>query len=137
METFNLANDIKVVYVQADSFPNGIMAAHQKLHSLVPDIKHRRVFGISRPDGAGIIYKAAAELKEADRFNHSDLQIFTIKKGEYLAELITDFMNDVPQIGNTFQKLIRQPDIDPEGYCLEEYINEKDVRCMVGIKRGQ
>lgn len=137
MEIFNLANDIKVVYVHTNSFPNGIMAAHQKLHSLVPDIKHRRVFGISRPDGAGIIYKAAAELKEGDRFYHSDLQIFTIKKGEYLAELITNFMNDVPQIGNTFQKLIRQPDIDPEGYCLEEYINEKDVRCMVGIKRGQ
>jgi len=135
MEKYNLVSDINVVCVQAGSFPNGIMAAHQKLHALIPDIKQRRVFGISRPEGAEIIYKAAAELGEGDRFDHSDLERFTIKKGKYLAELITDFMNDVPKIGKTFQKLIRQPDIDPEGYCIEEYINENDVRCMVGINK--
>jgi hypothetical protein len=29
-------NDIKVFYVTATSFPNGILAPHQKLHALIP-----------------------------------------------------------------------------------------------------
>ena len=31
------------------------------------------------------------------------------------------------------QMLISQPDIDPNGYCLEWYLNDMDVRCMVRL----
>jgi hypothetical protein len=30
--------------------------------------------------------------------------------------------------------LLTQPNIDPNGYCLEWYLNGKDVRCMVRLK---
>ena len=36
METITLDNDIKIFYVQATSYPDGIFDAHQKLHSIVP-----------------------------------------------------------------------------------------------------
>jgi hypothetical protein len=36
METIKLENDITVMYVTAASFPDGVLAAHQKLHSLIP-----------------------------------------------------------------------------------------------------
>lgn len=136
MEEYILNEDIKVMCITAESFPNGVLAAHQKLHALFPLDEQRRYFGISRPDeNWKIIYKAAVEETtdgEAEKFG---VETFTIKKGTFISELVHDFMKDVSQIGKTFEKLLNQPNIDPNGYCLEMYINEADVRLMVGIKK--
>ncbi len=43
-------------------------------------------------------------------------------------------MKDLPAIGNTFQQMIARPDIDPEGYCVEWYLSDKDVQCMVRLQ---
>jgi len=131
METYNIEKDIKVLCITASSFPDGVLAAHQKLHALFPPNGRRRYFGISRPDGSkGILYKAAVEEIGDEQ---SELEHFIIKKGAYISELIPDFMQDISQIGKTFEKMLNEPDIDPSGYCLEMYLNETDVRCMVGI----
>jgi len=136
MEEYILNEDIKVMCITAESFPNGVLAAHQKLHGLFPLDKQRRYFGISRPnEKREIIYKAAVEEitdGEAEKFG---IETFTIKKGPFISELVPDFMKDVSQIGKTFEKLLNQSNIDPNGYCLEMYINETDVRLMVGIKK--
>jgi hypothetical protein len=42
-------------------------------------------------------------------------------------------MKDIPAIGNTFQELLETPGIDPNGYCVEWYINDKDVICMIRL----
>jgi hypothetical protein len=133
MEKFTLANDIKVFCITATSFPDGIMAAHEKLHSLVPFSSDRRYFGISRPEKDEIIYKVAAEEKgkgEAEKFN---CEPFVIKSGEYICLTVKDYMKDLPAIGKAFQQLLANPDLDPNGYCLEWYLNDKDVRCMVRL----
>ena len=62
MEIFFLSEDVKVFYLTAESFPAGVLAAFQKLHSLIPDSLGRTTFGISHADKNGnIIYKAAVE----------------------------------------------------------------------------
>jgi hypothetical protein len=33
-----------------------------------------------------------------------------------------------------FHELLKQPDIDPTGYCLEIYEGMANVRCMVPLK---
>jgi hypothetical protein len=57
--------------------------------------------------------------------------VFFIKKGTYLSVLIPNFRSDPARIGQTFQTMIQDPRIDPHGYCLEWYLNDLDVRCMV------
>lgn len=42
-------------------------------------------------------------------------------------------MEDIQRIGNAFEKLLSQPGLDPEGYCVEWYFNDKDIRCMVRL----
>jgi len=80
-------------------------------------------------------YKAAAKELKSGEAETLGLETFIIKKGVYISELIIDFMSDIPSIGRTFQKLLAQPGLDPNGYCLEIYINNKDVRCLVGLKK--
>ena len=134
METFILDTDINVLCVTAKSFPDGIMEAFDKLHSLVPNAESGRQFGISRPNRQGvIIYKAATEDLQNGEAEKFGCEPFVIKKGKYIFLDRTDFMKDIQSIGKAFQKLISQPNIDPNGYCLEWYLNEKDVRLMVRL----
>jgi hypothetical protein len=135
METITLDKDIKVFYVTAKSFPDGILEAHQKLHSLVPFTTARKYFGISRPEDGIIVYRAAAEELtpgEAGKFNCDTL---VLKKGKYISTTINDYMKDVQSIGRTFKELLSRPDIDPQGYCVEWYFNDKDVKCMVRLNQ--
>ena len=133
METVNFDNDIKVMYVQATSFPDGIMAAHQKLHGVIPYSTERKYLGISRPENGVINYKAAAEVLQSGEAEKLNLATLTLPKGNYVCITINDYMKDLESIGRTFDQLTELPNIDPQGYCVEWYINDKDVKCMVRL----
>ncbi len=134
METIYIANDIKIFFVTAKNYPDGILAAHQQLHSMVPFSYDRKYFGVSRPENNGnIVYRAATEETfegEATKYNCESL---TLKKGNYISLIISHYRQDLPSIGIAFQKLLALPNIDPEGYCVEWYLNETDVNCMVRL----
>lgn len=135
METVFFDKDIKVMYVEASSFPDGILAAHQTLHKMIPYSTERKYLGISRPENGSIIYKAGAEEiipGEAEKLN---LNIITLPKGKYACISIHDYMKDIQSIGNAFTQLTDLPNIDPQGYCVEWYVNDKDVKCMVRLVR--
>lgn len=134
MDSFNLSEDIKVMCVAADSFPNGVESAHQQLHALFTDKEKRHFFGISWPDKNGkIIYKAAAEEIEAGEAENLGLETFTIKKGTFNSFFIKNYKEDVETIREAFEILLKQVEVDPKGYCLEWYIGSDDVKCMVPL----
>ncbi len=134
METIEISKDIKVFYITSTSFPDGVMEAHKKLHALVPASEERKYFGISRPESGTIVYKAATEELEAGEAERLHCNTLVLKKGKYISITIKDFMKDIQSIGKAFQQLLSHPDIDPQGYCVELYLNDKDVRCMVRLK---
>ena len=43
-------------------------------------------------------------------------------------------MNDIESINNAFKEMLSNPEIDPDGYCVEWYHTEKDVKCMIRLK---
>ena len=135
METTQLENDLKVFYVTATSFPDGVKEAHEKLHSLIPSSKERKYFGVSRPENnSGIVYRAAAEEMEVGEAEKLNCNTLVLKKGKYISLTINDFMKDLPSIERAFKQLLTHPGIDPQGYCVEWYLNEKDVKCMIRLK---
>lgn len=138
METYDLEQDIKVFYVQAESFPEGIKPAFDKLHSLLKSHTGRNFFGISYPERPGkIIYRAAVEESYNGEAEELSCPTFTIKKGKYIGVYIKDFMKNIPAIGNAFQQLLQDPQIDPAGYCLEIYEGMANVKCLVPLKTDQ
>ncbi len=131
METRKMGKDIVVFYVEASSFPDGVLAAHQKLHSMVPFSTERKYFGISRPEDGVIRYKAAAEELAPNEGASHDCKTLVLEKGHYYNITIPDFMKNISAIGEAFQQILQEPDIDQNGYCVEWYYNDKDVHCMV------
>lgn len=135
METFHLNKDISVICVTASSFPDGIMPAFQQLHGLLVPPGRRTFYGISYMGQDGkIVYKAAAEEQQEGEAASLGCESYLIKKGTYLSRQINDFRNTVSLIGETFQSMLADPRIDKTGACVEWYLNEKDVICMVRLK---
>lgn len=135
MEKYFLDKDIQVFYVQADGFPDGIKPAFDKLHSLVKTTSDRKFLGISYPEKPGkIIYCAAVEENFPGEGKALGCESLTVRKGEYISIYIRDFMKDIPAIGKAFGQLLKYPEIDPKGYCLEIYEGMANVRCMVPLK---
>ena len=135
MKPYFLNSDINVLCVTASSFPDGIMAAFDKLNSLIQSAVPRRIFGISYGDGnKNIIYKSAAEENSTDEAARLGCERFTIEKGEYISEYIEDFVKNIPAMGQAFREMCRDKRIDSNGYCIEVYLNnKKDVLCMVKL----
>ncbi len=133
METIIKDNDTIVFCVNAKSFPEGVLEAHQTLHAMYPPAPDRRYYGISRPNHGDIHYKAAVGFGNQPEVQEQQLEKFVIRKGKYAGRVIRNFMEDIPAIGRTFQDLLEDVRIDPDGYCLEEYF-DNDVRCLVKLK---
>lgn len=136
METYSIEKDIITICLTADSFPEGVEAAHSRLHNILPFLEQRTVYGISYSDGkGGIIYKAVAGQLQEGEAEAYGLETFVIRKGQYMSELLLNFGEDMGRVNSTFQKLLALPELDPKGYCLELYLNDKDMRCMVPLKK--
>ncbi len=109
MIQINIEKDIKVFFIQAKSFPDGVMEAFQMLHSLMEFPPQRRNFGISKPENGKIIYRAAAEeLTEGDLQKHH-LTEFTIPNGNYIGIKIKNFRKDLNQLKIAFGQLLSNP----------------------------
>jgi len=133
MERFIVSKDISVMYVAADSFPDGIMAAHHTLHAIVP-FRDRNFYGISFPNKKGVIlYKAGVEKWSEEEAKSLALETYTIHQGNYNCILLKDYFKNPTLIQQAFEQLLASPNLDPNGACVEMYIGERDVRCMVRI----
>ena len=136
MEAYILSENIEVVFLKAQIFPNDVPATYEKLKALLPEHTNRRYFGISQPNQSGEIqYKAAAEILHDEEINSSELQHFCIEKGTFMSKYIVNHFQDSNSIGACFQTLLKHPNIDQNGYCLELYKNydDLDVHCLVRL----
>lgn len=134
---YHLTNDIKVISITASSFPEGIFGAFQTLHKLLPTTNGREFFGVSRPNEEGTItYKAAVEEAYTGEAEKYGCETFVIPKGEYLGKMVTQFRKDEFMIPKTFKTLLSDPRIDAKGFCLEVYLSDEDVMCLVRLEAG-
>jgi hypothetical protein len=135
LNIYTINNDIKTFCITAESFPEGISAAHEKLYSILPDTAGRNFFGISYGSSSPeIIYKAAVEESYPGKAEKYNCEVYIIKKGNYCCEKLVDWRKDIPLIGKTFELMLRFPGVDPSGYCLELFLNKTDILCLVKLK---
>ena len=136
MERINLDKDLRIMCVTARSFPDGIQDAFMELEKRAGNaICDRPFFGLSHPNREGtILYRAGVLVEEEGEAERFGFDLIVLPKGEYLTKMILDWKKKVSLIGQTFQKLIHHPDLDPEAFCIEWYKGENDVLCMVKAK---
>jgi hypothetical protein len=132
MGIYELKKDLKVFCVRAVKFPNDIGQAFGTLIKLLPTIDGRIFFGVSYQDLNNEMIYNAAVLEDFDGEGKIyGCETFTIKKGEYLSEMLKGWKKNEASIGLTFRKMseMRNDTVFP---CVEWYQGE-DVLCMVRI----
>ncbi|MEZ4945940.1 MAG: transcriptional regulator [Cyclobacteriaceae bacterium] len=134
MEIYTFKKDIKVFCLKAKSFPEGIQDVFEKLHTIAPISENRTYYGISFPEKGKIKYSAAANELYEGELKQNEMEPFLIKKGNYLLIELKDFMKNIPSIEKAFKQLTKDKRIDPNGVCLEWYVNNSTCRCMVKMK---
>jgi len=134
MKTYTIDQDIRLGCIAAETFPDGVKQAFERLHSRVPNPTGRRLFGLSWPDEKdSMLYKAAVEERHPGEAEKLGMEPYVLPKGEYLGLDVHDFMKDIPAIGRAFRQLLDMPGVDPNSMGVEEYISATTVRCMVPI----
>ena len=134
MEKYIIDHDISLLYVQAATFPLGVGGAFKELERKLGTNQARPRYGISFPDGkGGILYRAAAEEAFAGEAEQAGCKTFTVRKGAYASIYLADWKKDESSIGRAFNELLKHPQLDKQGYCLEIYPNGNDVRCLVPL----
>lgn len=134
MKELILEKDIVVYYIQAKSFPDGILDAFQQMNLLIESAPQRRSFGISRCENGEIIYRVASEELINGDLEKYGLTKLIIQQGKYIGIEVKNFRKDLSSIKKAIDKLFTHPNIDPNGYCIEEYYGIDDVLCMVRLK---
>lgn len=135
MEEYMIAQDLPVVCFKATSFPMGVAAAYTKMHEAIPAATSCVNYGISHggKDG-GITYMAAVAEQDAGVNAASAEAKFTIKAGRYAREVLRDFKGKEYLFAQTFEALLKHPEVDPQGYCVEIYQEENEAICLVKLQ---
>jgi len=131
MNTTKIEKDIEVVCVTASNFPEGIQETFRHLFGQLDKHNERTIYGISYNTNGKMVYKAAATALVGDNEN---LERLTIQHGNYATKEIKDYYNNIPEIGKTFQEFISTLDYDPQGVCVELYLDQQDMLCMIKLK---
>lgn len=136
MKLYVIENDIQVMYLTAQTFPDSVLKTFELLEQKIRDKSPRRYFGFSHPNKFGVIeYKACAEILSATEPNEYGLETFVIKPGNYASIFIPNHCEDSSNIPKAFSDLLKHPELDPKGFCLEIYKNysDPDVLCIVPL----
>lgn len=136
MELITLEADIHVMYITAKKFPEDIPSTYTQLEQTISIKTERRYFGYSQPNNGGVIvYRACAEVLNANEPIEYNFKTMIIKAGDYASIYIKNHFDDENNIPNAFSKLLKHPQLDPNGFCLEIYKNftDPDVNCLVPI----
>ncbi|QKJ32114.1 transcriptional regulator [Mucilaginibacter mali] len=131
MELYQVKQDVKVICVEAASFPKGIKDAFDRLNSVIPDMIGRHVFGISKPQNGMIRYRAAASEKQDGEGTSLGYPTFTIPAGIYLGETLMDWQRNEMMIMSIFNRLIADKRMDGSAHCIEWYKSNTELLCMV------
>ncbi len=92
MEYFNLQTDSNAFCVTANTFPDGVLEAHQELQSIVGYNSNRIYLGVSYRNTNGcIIYKAVATKLFPNERNEHKMEHITLKKGTYRCKKVNNF----------------------------------------------
>lgn len=132
MDSHTFQEDTPVFCLTSPNGRQGIDEAMTALKSLLPADGRRHFYGIFWPGRDGGTFKVAASRLDSDP-EAEHLGTFIIQNGPYNSFYLTDYRSQPGLVEKTFEILRGQHEVDPEGYCLEWYVNEHDVKCLVPL----
>lgn len=135
-QTITFEEQLEVHFIEALEFPHDVRQAHESLHANFDYAEQRRYFGLSQIKNDGkLTYWAAVESRPEDDIRNLKLEKMNIPKGQYKCIELKNFMSNINGIGEIFNHLLKDPEIDTTSIAIEEYTRDGSCLCMMKIKQ--
>jgi len=124
-------DSIKVMYVEAKGGLSGVGEAWSRLESKLPSLRKRKFYGTYRSDHE--VYRACTAImdeKEPEKFG---LSTWTIPGGKFVREKVVDYASRVEIIGETFESMAQEYDMDTNRPSIEFYRSQREVILLLPI----
>ena len=116
-------NDIEVMYVEAHGGTDGAIDAMKELEGSLQSLKGRIFYG-TYLDGQ---YRACVALKDDDNPAGLGLKTWVIPGGEFARKNMENYMEKIPEIGQTFQTMIDEHPWDATRPSIGFYRSRKEL----------
>jgi predicted transcriptional regulator YdeE len=124
---------ITLMYIQAETFPEGITLTWDKLDKTLPSIEGRKFYGAAKMIGGKMEYRACVLPLDENEHKQLGMETFSIPAGNYAAKNLTDWHSHIPEIREIFTELNSKFAANTELYNLEYYINNQELIIMLPI----
>ena len=131
MENLTLKNDLNVFGFQVKTFPEGIKEAFDTLVEMLPDGLDRSYYGLSYMQDDNVLYFATALEQYAGEAERYNCERYLIEKGDYTTQTIHDWMHKTHTIKDIFEEMLKDEIPDVQRPCIEWYVNDDEMICMV------
>lgn len=126
--------EIKVMYVKSDNGIAGGRKAFDKLESKLSTLKGRKFYGLVFGIPPNDEYRACVETEDENESSRLNLNTYIIPGGKFIQERIKNWNDNLHLIGETFQKLAHQYQVDNTRPSVEFYRSMRDMLITLPIK---
>lgn len=125
--------ELKLMYVEAESFPDGIKDSWDKLGKLLGTMEGREFYGISKCLGTTIMYRACVIPIDDDEPKRLGLESMIIPSSNYATKKLMNWSSQIPMFGTIFNELYSKHSANNDLYAIEYYKSPDEVILMVPL----
>jgi len=130
MELYKQSEDISVIGIRVNSFPQGIMEAFDGLMKTLG--RDRAYYGVSWMDeNNNVEYYAMARETIPDEGQKYVYERLIIEKGDYETEALYNWRSKTDHIRDIFHDLMGNSKPDKSRPCIEWYQTDEKMLCMI------
>ena len=126
-------DELTLMYVEAESFPDGIKASWDQLEKLVNSPNHRVYYGLSKCIETKLIYRACVVPLDDDEPKRLGLKTITIPPSSYAAKKLINWPSKIPMFGTIFDELFKKYSTNKDLFAVEYYKDMEEVILMVPL----
>jgi len=126
-------DELKLMYIEAETFPDGIKDSWDKLEKALDTIKERKFYGISKCIGKNIIYRACVIPIDDNEPKRLGLETLTIPSNSYATKKLMNWSSQIPMFGTIFDELFSKHNTNKDLYALEYYKSADEAILMVPL----
>jgi hypothetical protein len=127
-------NVMPVYSLKANTFPEGVGSAMEKLEKKLLDAYRSKIFGAISFKGSEVEYRACVSHKPADENSEEELENYQIPGGQYMSSRLLNWMKNTHLIKEIFNEMEKKYLFDQSRPQLEFYKSKRELVLLLPVK---
>ena len=125
--------EVRLLAVRAESFPDGVGAAWERVEGGLPTLRGRKFYGVVYSGPEGVEYYAGVVPEEEGEDERPGLTALIVPGGSYARADLLHWDERREDIGPMVDQMIESVDHDPSRPLLEFYRSSFELRLLVPV----